>query len=392
MLKYLYIMLKLIIGTVLRGLKLFIKQKNIIILSSIDHYTYKTNTRYLFEYLSRYLTNYDVYYVTESIQVKQYFEENNLKYLTKKNLINYLWVALRTKIVINAGDAYFNFLNIINDDVIKICTMHGNSPKTTLPKGYRIKNKYKDFDYICFNNKYCAELIGIKNFGLESKKVLVLGSPQCDQYFNQNKVKEKNSYKIWSRRLNQNFSESSKTILYTPTWRPYQYPNPITNIDGFDWEKFNSFLAKHNFFFYYSIHAISENNNYNFNDTNIRYINETEEHLYDTNNFLNEVDCLVNDYSNTNTDFSILNRPQLYIMPDYEEYIKKKGFTEDYSIFISGINILDFNTLCSSLSNALNMPEYLAQTLQPRSNLLNKYSSVKIKDSCKEYKNFIDTL
>ena len=392
MLKYLYIMLKLIIGTVLRGAKLFIKQKKIIILSSIDHYTYKTNTRYLFEYLSKYLTNYDVYYVTESIQVKQYFEENNLKYLTKKNLINYLWVALRTKIVINAGDAYFNFLNIINDDVIKICTMHGNSPKTTLPKGYRIKNGYKDFDYICFNNKYCAELIGIKNFGLESKKVLVLGSPQCDQYFNQNKVKEKNSYKIWSRRLNQNFSENSKTILYTPTWRPYQYPNPITNIDGFDWEKFNSFLAKHNFFFYYSIHAISENNNYNFNDTNIRYINETEEHLYDTNNFLNEVDCLVNDYSNTNTDFSILNRPQLYIMPDYEEYTKKKGFTEDYSIFISGINILDFNTLCSSLSNALNMPEYLAQTSQPRSNLLNKYSSVKIKDSCKEYKNFIDTL
>ena len=391
--RYPYIIFKSIIRVILGCVKFFIKQKNIIILSSINNYSYKTNTRYLFEYLSRHLTKYDVYYVTESAEVKHYFKDNNLKYLTKKNLIKYLWIAFRVKIVINAGDSYFNVLNLINKDVIKICTMHGNSPKTTLPKDHHErKNQYDDFDYICFNNKYCSELIGINNFGLEAKKLLILGSPQCDQYFNQDRVKEKNNLKAWSRQLNDNFSENSKTILYTPTWRPYLYPNPITNIDNFDWVKFNSFLSKNNFFFYYSFHAINKNSNHDFNGTNIRYINESKEHLYDTNNFLNEVDCLVNDYSNTNTDFSILNRPQIYVMPDYEEYIEKKGFTEDYSTFVSGKNILDFDTLCSSLLRALNTSEYLIQTQQPRKNLLEKYSSIKIEESCRKYKNFIDAL
>tara|TARA_B110000285_G_C14644458_1_gene389048 strand:+ start:93 stop:332 length:240 start_codon:yes stop_codon:yes gene_type:complete len=79
-------------------------------------------------------------------------------------------------------------------------------------------------------------------------------------------------------------------------------------------------------------------------------------------------------------------------MPDYEEYIEKKGFTEDYSTFVSGKNILDFDTLCSSLLRALNTSEYLIQTQQPRKNLLEKYSSIKIEESCRKYKNFIDAL
>ena len=393
MFRYLYIIFKYIIGTILKCAKLFIKKQNIIILSSINNHSYKTNTRYLFEYFSRHLTEYDIYYVTESMQLKKYFKKNNLKYLSKENLMQYIWIALKVKIVINAGDGYFNILKLINKDVIKICTMHGNSPKTTLPYDYyKQKIGYDDFDYISFNNKYCSEIIGIDNFGLDPKKLLVLGSPQCDQYFDKDRVKEKNILKSWSHKLNENFSKNSKTILYTPTWRPYPYPNPITNIDNFDWVKFNRFLSQNNFFFYYSFHAINKNINDNFNDTNIRYTDESEEHLYDTNDFLNEVDCLVNDYSNTNTDFSMLDRPQIYVMPDYEKYIEKKGFTEDYSAFISGNNILDFNILCSSLLSALNTSEYLTQTQQSRKNLLEKYSSLKIENSCEKYRNFINSI
>ena len=80
-------------------------------------------------------------------------------------IINNILKTIQTKIVINAGDGYFNFLNLINKDVIKICTMHGNSPKTTLPSNYH-KNKigYNDFDYVSFNNKYSSKKIGIDNF------------------------------------------------------------------------------------------------------------------------------------------------------------------------------------------------------------------------------------
>jgi len=393
MARYLIIIFKSFIGSIIRCARFFIKQQNIIILSSINNYSYKTNTRYLFEYFSKNLSQYDVYYVTESAEIKDYFEANNFKYLSKKNLFKYIWITIKTKIVINAGDGYFNFLNLINKDVIKICTMHGNSPKTTLPSNYH-KNKigYNDFDYISFNNKYSSKKIGIDNFSLDKKKILVLGSPQCDQYFNTKRVEERKISKVWSHKLNNNFIKDSKTILYTPTWRPYNYPNPITNVKNFEWIKFNSFLSKNNFFFFYSFHAIDDDNEHKFNSSNIAYINESKEHLYDTNDFMNEVDCLVNDYSNTNTDFSILNRPQIYIMPDYNKYIEKKGFTEDYSLFVSGDNILDFDKLCAALLNALKSPEYLKHTEEARQNLLKKYSSIEIKNSCKEYQNFIDKL
>ena len=47
-----------------------------------------------------------------------------------------------------------------------------------------------------------------------------------------------------------------------------------------------------------------------------------------------EVDCLINDYSNAHTDFSILRKPQLYVMPDYLDYQKTQGFLENYDHFI----------------------------------------------------------
>ena len=35
--------------------------------------------------------------------------------------------------------------------------------------------------------------------------------------------------------------------------------------------------------------------------------------MFDINEFMNEVDILLNDYTTTSTDFALLNRPQIFL-------------------------------------------------------------------------------
>ena len=374
--------------------------------------SYRTNTRYLYEYLSKYLGKYDIYYVTESKKIKAYLDKSNLKYISKNNIFKYIYISASAKVVINSGDAFHNPLNITNaKNILKICTMHGNSPKTRLPRNIRAKESgYHKFDYICFNNKYTAKAIGVKNFQLDKNKVLAFGSPQCDRFYDNEYLQRRMKEKNWSKSMNNNFDESSKTVLYTPTWRPYNYPNPLVKLKGFTWIKFDEFLAENKIFLYYSYHTVKNGHfaeNFNSQETyegsNIRFIkdggayafidaeDENKFALYDTNDFMCEVDCLINDYSNAHTDFSILRKPQLYVMPDYLDYQKTQGFLENYDHFIAGKQVNSFDDLCKSILLAVRNPLYMDEYKIMEDNLVEKYSSHN-SNSSSQYLSFLEKI
>jgi len=382
----------------------FIKKENIIILHSHDYQSYKSNTKYLFEYFSKYLTDYKVYYVTENEEIQKYIKNNNMKYITIKNRLTYLLTAVKSIFIINAGTNFFNPYNIsLDKKVIKICTMHGNSPKTipttfdTFEKNMMEFNNFNAFDYINFNNDYCGMKIGRRNFRLPKQKIITLGSPQCDQYFDKNIVNKKYKKKLWSKKLNYNFNSDAKVILYTPTWRPYDYPIPLKKLDDFNWNDFNYFLEKNNAFFYYSLHSMQNYQNQYldliYENTHIKFIDENYFNMYDPNEFLNEVDCLINDYSNISTDFALLNRPQLFVIPDYDEYDYHKGFIEDYKSLMPGYTVNNFNELSSSILECIFKPDiYLDKYKNIQSNLLHKYYNIKNTNSCESFLNFIKYL
>ena len=385
-------LIKKYIQYILQLFLLLIRKKNIVILSSINSISYKTNTRYLFEYLSKNLQNFDIYYVTECKDIKEYFISKNLKYISKTNILKYIYISASAKIVINSGDAYHNPFNITDfKNITKICTMHGNSPKTKLPKNTDPKyTGYQKFDYVCFNNEYLRDIIGIDNFKLDESKILTLGSPQCDQFYQKKYLHDRMNTKKISKLLNMNFPNDGKTVLYTPTWRPYEYPNPLTKLDNFSWDKFNVFLSKENIFFYYSFHSINTYPNNIYESSNIKFIDDFKYRLYDTNHFMCEVDCLVNDYSNTHSDFSILQKPQIYVMPDYFDYNKEQGFLESYDQFIAGDVVKSLDELHQSISAAIYNPNYRKNYKKFESNLIDKYSS-KNGNACHNYKIFIES-
>ena len=79
--------------------------------------------------------------------------------------------------------------------------------------------------------------------------------------------------------------------------------------------------------------------------------------LFDVNNFMNEVDILLNDYSATSTDFALLNRPQLFCMPDYDKYWNYEGVSfipiddsnTKYKETLPGEEVLNYNQLINTI-------------------------------------------
>ena len=120
------------------------------------------------------------------------------------------------------------------------------------------------------------------------------------------------------------------------------------------------------------------------------YEAESENPLFDINAFMMEVDILVNDYCTTSTDFSILNKPQIFYMPDYDLYNSVKGFQEDYRKVLPGQEVRSYKELKSSLLKASLEPKsFVEDYLKVSEELQDKYYDIKLNQSTRNFSDFI---
>ena len=175
-----------IIRFILSSLKFFLKKEYIIFQSS-SLFVYNDNTRYLYEYLFK--KGQKVFYVTESHQIKKYFDSKKFTYISKSNIFKYILISLKAKIIIDNGDSFFNCMGLITEtEVIKISLGHGNGPKAMPTTINNKKNKFDrktqlqkihKFDYINFPSKYSKEVFK-SIYNLPDHKVINLGYPRND--------------------------------------------------------------------------------------------------------------------------------------------------------------------------------------------------------------------
>lgn len=377
----------------------YILPKKYIIFSGTTNHNYNGNSRYLFEHLSKY-SSYEVYWFTRSKTIKKYLRENNLNQLSYSNPINLIIVSAMAKIVINDGDSYFNLFALSDTkNTYKISLFHGYGPKTTLAvsensetKNLRL-NRINKFNFVNFTSNYLADIVSNEIFGLERSKAKVLGFPKNDDFFN----KKKSNYALNKKKISRSFfgnqmNASSRVILYTPTWRPYEYQLPIMSCKGFSEDLLNDYLKRNNIFFVYTTHSVQRPISFLRNSNNIKYIDESY-HLYDTNKMMLETDILLNDYCTTSVEFSILERPQIFCMPDYDEYNNTKGFIDDYRATMPGDsfqNIDDFFNLLDRLTTDQSM--YTQNYEKQREVLLNKYYNLSNTKSVENYNIFLEKI
>ena len=114
------------------------------------------------------------------------------------------------------------------------------------------------------------------------------------------------------------FPVNNKFILYAPTWRLNKKFLPIQKLKGFSFYKFNNFLKSKNYYLLINTHL---NDNIKFkNYSNINLIKKNS--LFDIYSLLPEIDLLITDYSSIASDYLLLERKIIHLLPDHEEYTK----------------------------------------------------------------------
>lgn len=306
---------------------LFIKNRRKIFFDSFPDYS--DNSRVFSDFLlsNGYTPKYVVYWAVNSIPE---YKDDRVHYVLKKNKIRYFYHTVTSYFLFSTHGA-FNWCNPRLQRFI--CFFHGSA----LKKFGQMKNP--NVYYLTQAWKYTAPSdfyvdVFAQAFGRKKEDILLLGYPRCDLLFQPN-----NSLK----RIGIELKNSAKIVVYMPTFREpigNAYTDSTKNVfeedfvnfsDSSNIVKWNSFLQERNIILVVKPHP-SESKVVNCNHcTNIIVLtNDDLQHInVQLYSLLANADALITDYSSVSCDYILLDRPMGFVVTDYEEYGRGRGFVFD---------------------------------------------------------------
>ena len=369
-------------------------RKNLVLFTGTSVSTYNESARYLYEYLLK-NEKISVVWITNSKIVCDHLDHLGCPVVMHKSF-NGLWHYIRSGVIVFTGTSYPNLFKFVGKSTIKICLYHGMGPRSTNSVDgimsrdpLDVLRKYHKFDYFNFTSKYTNTVVGRLQFLLPENKRVIFGLPRCDHLFSKDKVEESRINKNQLRELNYAIDESTKCILYSPTWRSdvNSISFPLSEINDFNVYTFDQWLKENNILFLISVHPHMENLE-DFSDcTNIQYIDHNP--LMDINQLLPEMDLLITDYSSIATDYMLMDRPVIYVMPDYDYYLYDFGLLEDMRDNLPGLESKNMSDLQDHIVRSLKDPHKMQSE---RKKYLKKYYDVDNFKSCEKISIFIESL
>jgi CDP-glycerol glycerophosphotransferase (TagB/SpsB family) len=183
------------------------------------------------------------------------------------------------------------------------------------------------FTYMISPSNYFIPYMA-KEYGCSEKNIRVAGDPLCDQLL----MAPRNSY---------DFGKFNKMLLWVPTFRQSDYYGhddsklemlvPMFRED--DYEELNTMLADHNILLIVKLHpgqTVSERMQRHYSHLTIFSHKEFCETKYDMYLLMAQSDGLIGDYSSASMQYLLVDRPLAFVVPDIEEYGKKRGFVFDH--------------------------------------------------------------
>jgi CDP-glycerol glycerophosphotransferase len=150
----------------------------------------------------------------------------------------------------------------------------------------------------------------------------------------------------------------------------------------------SEYLKLNGFYMLISMHGrVSSMESFNGYGDRIQYLRRDP--LFDINMLLPEVSMLISDYSTIITEFALLDRPIIYIMPDYDYFLYERGLLEDIRDNLAGKEARSMEELVNIIDKYNLNPRADADL---RKNYLRKYYDVSIKDSSYRIYEFMDKL
>lgn len=283
----------------------------------------------------------DIYHHLDSTQ---YSIKTVLIHYEKKSLWNdflYLLNCIKQIIVINTSH-----IVLINDNnyvvsnykregvkVIEVWHAAGAIKKF----GNAVKRQYpiKNYDYVIANSDYWIKPYSLA-FSVDESHVKVTGMPRIDHLFDEHYkegVKER-FFKQYPELKNK------KILLYAPTFRGNIYKG--FQAIAFDAEKVIS-SCDENTVLLYKFHPLMQDCHLSENQ---RIINMNHENTHD---LFVVSDALISDFSSIIFDYSILNKPMYFFVPDLKQYMNRLGCFVDYEKEMPGPLCYNENELIHAL-------------------------------------------
>lgn len=201
---------------------------------------------------------------------------------------------------------------------------HGNTNFKRMGKLTGINNGDEFFFTYMAASSPLFKPIMAQEYGCSQDNIAVIGDPVIDLLLNQ--VTDKSF-----------FSQYSKMILWLPTFRQSDYlgyddsmnEDLVPLISEKDYAQLNALLQNYNIKLIVKIHPAQKNvGTANRHLSNLDIYTHEEflkaEFLLET--LMTQADALIGDYSSASMQYLVLDKPLGFVVPDIDEYSKKRGF------------------------------------------------------------------
>ena len=190
------------------------------------------------------------------------------------------------------------------------------------------------WDYLVSPSAYCSEIFP-STFGYKGT-ILETGYPRNDILINQVSKRD-----VIRRSLG--IADSQQVVLYAPTWRDSQRTatgnwKPVNFLPGSLGTKVTVLFRGHT-------------------NTHSAHSPQIARGTIDVTNYKNvaelylAADVLVTDYSSSMFDFSVTGKPMIFLAPDFDDYVAKRGFYFDFEQLAPGPILRDSSFLRKSLES-----------------------------------------
>ena len=316
--RVMYTIYSILMNFVLKLLSLFIKvDDKIVLFNSFGGKKYDDSPKVIYEYMitNKKYNDFKFFWVMDNV--------NNYKIdratIIKNNSIKFFITALKSKYwITNSGIE--RGLKFKQQKTIYINTWHGTAIKHI---GKDENNKLVNFNTskidIMFAQSEYDKKIFSHVFDLSKDKIVITGLPRNDEL-----VRLKNN-DINSIKKKLGLSLDKKIILYAPTFREYSRDSngcvlaPPINFKKWKKKLENNYIIL--FRAHYEVNKVLGIKEDGFIKNFSDYSN--------LNDLLKISDILISDYSSIMIDYSILERPILNYVFDYDEYSQKRGLYFD---------------------------------------------------------------
>lgn len=203
-----------------------------------------------------------------------------------------------------------------------------------------LKNKMNKKHYVIATSKKIKEIY-ISAFRLEDERILNLGQPRNDVFFN-NDIEDINFPKEF---------KNKKVILYMPTHRN-EGKSKLKITEIMDLPKLNKICKDNNYIFLIKKHYYHIDEQENIDEYE-NIIDITKE-IYDSQLLLKYAEILITDYSSCYIDYLLLNKPIIFYNFDYKNYIMNdREMYFEYSKVTPGKKVINYLELEDEILNLI---------------------------------------